>query len=149
MVNYHQHKRDGDSWYSPPFYTRPVGYKMCLRVNANGSGNGAGTHVSVGVCLMRGEHDDRLKWPFQGNITIQLLNQKKDQEHLAKTIPFDDNAIAGGYAARVTSGEYATKVLGRHQFISHTAVQSTTVTTQYLHNDCLKCRVTNIVVHSV
>ena len=121
---------------------------MSLRVDANGAGSGAGTHVSMGVCLMRGEHDDKLKWPFRGDITIQLLNQMSDQEHVEHTISFDYNAILNGFAARVTSGEYG-KGWVYIQFISHTAVKSTTRTTQYLHNDCLKWKVTNIVVHSV
>ena len=39
---------------------------MCLGVDANGDGDGAGTHVSVFVTIMRGEHDDKLTWPFRG-----------------------------------------------------------------------------------
>ena len=130
-------------------HTGPGGYKMRLRVDANGNGSGTGTHVSVYVCLMRGEHDDQLKWPFQGDITIQLLNQKRDREHVEGIIQYSDAAIADGYAARVTSGERATKGWGVAKFISNSAVESTTETTQYLHNDCLKWRVTNIVVYSV
>ena len=122
---------------------------MCLRVDANGYGSGAGTYVSVFVGLMRGEHDNKLKWPFQGDITIQLLNQKEDQEHVENTVNFGDHAIAGGSAARVTSGRRAAKGRGKAQFISHTVVESTTGTTQYLHNNCLRWRVTNIVVYSV
>ena len=104
---------------------------MCLRVDAN-DGDGAGTHVSVHVCLMRGEHDDQLKWPFQGVIVIQLLNQKKDQEHIVEIINF--------ITARVTSSGKGI-ALGFTQCISHARVESTTRTTQYLHNDCLKWRV--------
>ena len=122
---------------------------MCLRVDANGDGSGTGTHVSVFVHLMRGEHDDQLIWPFQGNITIQLLNQKKDQKHVECISDFGEGAIANGCAARVTSGKYARDGWGIFKLISHTAVESTTGTTQYLHNDCLKWRVTNIVVYTV
>ena len=116
MTDYSQHKRDDDSWYSPPFYTGLGGYKMCLRVDPNGCINGAGTHVSVFVYLMRGEHDDQLKWPFQGDITVQLLNQKSDNGHVKMTIPYNDDAIPGGYSARVTSGERATKGWGFDKF---------------------------------
>ena len=35
-------------------------YMMCLKVYANGQGDGKGTHVTVAVCLMRGEFDDLL-----------------------------------------------------------------------------------------
>ena len=34
---------------------------MCIRVDANGCGDGTGTHVSVFVCLMRGEYERKLK----------------------------------------------------------------------------------------
>jgi len=70
---------ESDNWYSPPFYTHPQGYKMCLSVVANGSGDGKGTHVSVFAYLMRGDFDDHLKWPFQGRVeqpTQKPLGQK-------------------------------------------------------------------------
>ena len=70
---------------------------MCLSVDANGDGPCAGTYVSVFVFLMRGEHDDKLKWPFRGTITFQLVNQKRDQEHAEGTINFGDRAVADGY----------------------------------------------------
>ena len=149
MTDYSQHKRDEDCWFSPPFYTGLRGYKMYLEVITNGFGRGAGTHVSVSVHLMRGEHDDQLKWPFQGDVTIQLLNQRRDEEHLKSTIVFGETAVKYGAAARVTSGERNTKKCGSFQFISHDTTESTTGTTQYLRNDCLKWRVTNIVIRSV
>ena len=122
---------------------------MCLRVDANGNGKGAGTHVSAFMYLMRGEHDDQLKWPFQGDITVQLLNQMSDLKHIEMTIHFNDAAIPSGVSARVTSGECAKEEWGFCKFTPHGVVESTTGTIQYLHNDCLKWRVTNIVVHSV
>ena len=90
MTEYAKHRRNDDHWYSPPFYTGPGGYKLCIRVAANGQGAGAGTHVSVFVHLMRGEYDDRLVWSFRGDITIQLVNQKSDQEHFERTFNFDN-----------------------------------------------------------
>ena len=88
MTEYSKHKRDGSEWHSPPFYTGPGEYKMCLRVYANGHGNGIATHVSVYVNLMRGEHDDKLIWPFLGDITVQLVNQHRDQDHVEKILHF-------------------------------------------------------------
>ena len=75
MTGYSQYKRDGNHWYSPPFYSELGGYKMCLKVYTRVLYSFY-YYVSVFVHLMRGEHDDKLKWPFQGDITIQLLNQK-------------------------------------------------------------------------
>ena len=75
MAGFDELTKKGTNWYSRPFYTGMGGYKMCLRVDANGSGAGKGTHVSVYTCLMRGEFDSHLKWPFRGTISIQLVNQ--------------------------------------------------------------------------
>jgi len=52
MTNFAEIKRSDGEWYSPPFYTHPQGYKMCLKVNANGRGGGEGTHVSVYAYLI-------------------------------------------------------------------------------------------------
>ena len=92
MTQYYTHKKNNDQWYSPPFYTGPGGYKMCIRVVAYGSGSGAGTHVSVYVHLMRGEYDSRLVWPFRGDITIQLVNHSNDLNHYEEIVHFSDGA---------------------------------------------------------
>ena len=120
---------------------------MCLRVDANGNKDGAGTHVSVSVNLMRGEHDDKLTWPFLGDITIQLVDQNSDQDHLEYTVEFDDDTAAAdeGVSGRVTVGERADYGWGLHKFISHTELESTK---QYLKNDCMKFGVNKAVVHS-
>ena len=90
MAGFDELKKEGTTWYSRPFYTGMGGYKMCLRVDANGDGDGKGTHVSVYTCLMRGEFDSHLKWPFRGTVTIQLVNQLEDKEHHTGTIPYTD-----------------------------------------------------------
>jgi hypothetical protein len=55
MLRFSEYRRSGKVWHSPPFYDE--GYKMCLAVHANGVGRGAGTHVSVALTLLKGEHD--------------------------------------------------------------------------------------------
>ena len=84
--NFKNHKKECDVWFSPPFYSHLQigGYKMCLKVVANGEASGEGTHVSVYIFLMRGEFDNVLKWPFRGKITVQL--KKKDPPHHQLTI---------------------------------------------------------------
>ena len=47
MTQYSTCKKNKDEWYSPPFYTGPGGYKMCINVVPKGWG--IGTHVSVYV----------------------------------------------------------------------------------------------------
>ena len=64
---------------------------------------------------------DQLKWPFQGVVTVQLVNQKRDQRHVEDTIDFDRVS-----AARVTYGEKDIG-LGSPILISHTTVEFTTL----------------------
>ena len=125
---------------------------MCIKVYANGRASGAGTHVTVSVHLMRGEHDSRLVWPFRGDITIQLVNHSNDQDQFEETVDFSDAAAASSAVShRVTaSGENRAKFgWGIYQFISHIIVEFTTETSRYVVNDCLTFRITNVVVHSI
>ena len=128
MTNYQQHKRDNDNWFSPPLYTHPQGYKICLSVYANGWGTGEGTHVSVYVYFMKGEFDDTLKWPFRGSILFQLLDEVNGEDHVSHTVPYDDK-VSG---ARITEGGRAPHGHGVNNFIAHSALRPT-----YLHNDTL------------
>ncbi len=130
MTNYQQHKRDDDIWYSPPVYTHHQGYKICLKVHANGSGSGKGTHVTVAVCFMRGEFDNSLKWPFRGVISYQLLNQVNGKHHKTYTITYDDK-VPNKNCGRVTEGERSLG-WGIHKFIAHTELEA-----KYLRNDTL------------
>ena len=144
MTDFEEHKKAGDVWYSPPFYSHIGGYKMCLGVVANGYGDGEATHVSVCWCLNRGEYDDQLKWPFRGAIAIQLLNQSRDEGHCERTVTFDDS-VDDEYAGRVVGQERATG-LGFGQFIAHTELN--TKNKEY-QNDSLKFRIAKFVVKSI
>ena len=105
------------TWYSRPFYTSREGYKMCLRVNANGLDRSKGTHVSMFTYLMRGEFDSRLKWPFRGTVTIQLVNQLEDREHRTVTHPYYHTA-SDASSARVPH-KAKSHGRGKHEFIPH------------------------------
>ena len=93
MDNFSQHKKDGDTWCSTPFYSGPKGYKMHLQVDANGDGSGAGTHVSVFVQIIKGEYDDTLTWPYAGTITYEIINWKEDSNHVKYTSGFSEELL--------------------------------------------------------
>ena len=113
---------------------------MCLNVYANGCGRGKGTHVSVYAYLMRGEFDDHLKWPFQGHVTVAMLNQLEDNNHTTYTIRFT-KTLEAKYVGRVTDRERASG-WGRQTFISHTDLTYTPAKNrQYLKYDCLRFRI--------
>ena len=141
MSNFKVHKQNGDHWYSPPFYTHPQGYKMCLKVYANGWNVGMDTHVSVFAFLMRGEFDDYLKWPFQGHVTVAILNQLEDNNHATKTIRFTDTTEAK-YIARVTDEERALSGWGKNKFIAHSDLDyKPAKNCQYLKYDSLRFQI--------
>ena len=144
MISFEQHKVDGDSWYSLPFYTHPRGYKICLCVSANGSSAGEGTHVSVYGYLMRGELDDYLKWPFQGDITVAMLNQLEDSNHITNTIEFTDTRDKQ-VVGRVSKKDRAPGAWGYHSFIAHTELDyNPAKNCQYLKYDCLRFRIVKV-----
>ena len=142
MPDFAQHKLDDDEWFSPPFYTHTHGYKMCLRVFANGYGV-KGRCVSVFNFLMQGEYDDELEWPYAGTIDIHLVNQLQDQNHHKASLRFEyaDDFIG---LKRVTGLHRAERACGgRHEFIIHTALDlSHEQNTQYLKDNELYFTIT-------
>lgn len=46
------------------------------------------THVSVVAMIIEGENDSNLKWPFVGCVTITLLNQLENKNHVRKSVTF-------------------------------------------------------------
>ena len=133
MPEFKQHKSLNDIWYSPPFYTHPGGYKMCIEVDVNGFGDGENTQVSVFAYLMQGRNDDNLLWPFTGKVTITLLNQLADMNHYTRTVSFpqDDEATM-----RVVRGERSYTAYGFPKFIAHSRLDA-----HYLKDDCLYFRI--------
>ncbi len=139
LINYLKHKSDKDEFYSPPFYTSYNGYKMCLRIDANGWGAGEGTHVSVYASLMKGDNDDSLSWPFTWTVTIELLNQLEDKNHYKERLTFPADNVA---SQRVVNGERAQKGYGHPKLISHANLDYNAYeNTQYLKDDTLVFRV--------
>ena len=111
--------------YLPPFYTHTHGYRMCVRVYPNGYGDGKGTHVSIFTHMMQGPFDDYLKWPFRGEITIQIVNQVGDHDHVERIIDYNDK----------TSDETAGRVNGKERPMFHTFLAPYSVHRRMYHNE--------------
>ena len=90
---------------------------MCLCVCPNGCGDAKGTHVSIFTYLMKGFYDDHVKWPFRGVITIKIVNQAGDHDHIEKIITYSDQT-PNSAAGRVTNGERSGGGRGKHQFLA-------------------------------
>ena len=129
-------------WFSPSFYSHQQGYRLCLRVDSNGGGSGKGTHVSVFICIMRGQFDDSLQWPVMGAITIQLLNQIEDKNHVecinnlsVGVDPECNERVTGSISTRSPGW-------GFYEFIPHSSLgYDAAKNTQYLQNDTLRIRI--------
>ena len=138
MDKFQEYKENDSQWYSGSFHTHPRGYKMCLRVDANGYDKGSGTHLSLFTCFMKGEFDNELPWPFYGNIVVKLLNQNADDHHHEYTIYYDNTTTE--YAGRMRIGTRS-RGWGNSRFVSHQVLERSDSRVQYLKDDCLKFQV--------
>ena len=145
MFNYSEHKRVGDDWYSVPFYSTTNGYTLQLKVRTNRFGDG--THISVGVRLMKGENDETLIWPLNSEITIQLLNWREDKGHVETIIDHYNAPIA--YRKKIVDGETERGSQTKPQVIPHKELPyNADNNTEYLHNDTLCFRVSKVIIHT-
>ena len=143
-IDFHVNNAIKEVQHLPSFYTHSHGYCMCIRVHTNGAGSGEGTHVSISTCLNQGPCDDHLKWPFRGEITIQIVDQAGDHSHVEMTIPFNDKTPEPS-AGRVIDKERAEKGWGFYKFLAHTDLEyNGAKNTQYLKDDIIIVRVVRV-----
>ncbi len=143
VPNFQKLKNDDDGYNAESLYTHPGGYKVCIRVRPNGYHSGHGTHVSAWLCGCPGDNDGDLKWPADCTITLQLLNQHRDQDHVTVTERFNWTRTKNVTAASPNP------CLG-HKLIAHKHLEwNAAEQTQYLKDDCLQFRIAKIQVHSL
>lgn len=141
MQGFQEYKAANKCWYSPGFLSHPGGYKMCLRVEATGIQPSQTDCISVFVCLMQGENDSSLVWPFRGSITVELLNQLRDSNHHRGVIHFQSPNKSTNRVSCVVSSTGR----GWPQFIPHAALEyQAEITCQYLRDDCLYFRIAQV-----
>ena len=80
-----------------------------------------------------------IKWPFWGNITIQLLNHKLgNRQHWAVTIPYTNATSEASAASRRVTDGVLSLGRGKPKFIPHSSLGlSVASNRQYLKDDCL------------
>ena len=126
MSEYTKKKEDDEDWYSDPFYTHEEGYKMQLNVLPGGYDKGKETYLSVYLYLLKGPHDDKLRWPLEKKFKVTLLNQSSDTEHHSVT-----RSVDGG--KRIICSSDSKDVWHKSQFIKTLTLQHS----QYLKSDSL------------
>ena len=144
LKNFKKMKKE---WYGPAFYTHIGGYKMCLKITATCWNDG----ISLLIHVLKGEFDSHLKWPFKGEITVQLINQAEGGKHYECKPVEIGNATCDGYDTvfkRWTEHDRSSVGWGMKKFISHADLYKPEEGKEYLKNDTLKFRVTKAVVTS-
>ena len=109
-------KKHNAEWYSPYFLSHRQGYQLQLRVDCGGVMDGKGSHISVFVYITKGEHDKSLKWPFEGSLTIRLLDQIGSVHH-ERFVDFP-KGLSTEIAGCVKEGVRAKRGQGFSQYIS-------------------------------
>ena len=137
---YQEEKTRGGYIYSLPMYTHPGGYKFKLSLRPNGHGKGHSTHVSVSVLSLKCNHDATLKVPVKFTISVQLLNQHRNQDHHTRDIQCEikNKERIGG--VMYVGSDWTFIPLADLEW-NHDKQ------TQYLKDDCLRFRIAKIVIH--
>jgi len=126
MPEYSQKRKEQTDWYSGSFYTHHKGYRLCVNVCITPP------YMSVGLLLMKGPHDEKLKWPMKGYCEVKLLNQISNSEHYTKVCV---DTLSNG-RKRVIRGERSTyHVWSMTTFVTDDELQKITTTCQYLKDD--------------
>ena len=81
ISEFSKRKQFNNIYFSPPFTTGPQGYKFSIKAFANGFSSGRGSNITMSAIIMKGQHDDHLKWPFTGTFIIEVLNWLEDKGH--------------------------------------------------------------------
>jgi hypothetical protein len=121
------------SIYSPPFYSSPMGYKMCMRLYLNGDGQARRTHLSLFFVLMRGDYDAILTWPFEYKISFCLYDQTGAQRHIIDS--FRPDAKSNSFQRPRSSMNIAS---GIPKFLPLTIIQQDN--NPFVRDDCMFIR---------
>ncbi|CAI2312195.1 unnamed protein product [Caenorhabditis sp. 36 PRJEB53466] len=79
------------SLFSQPFYSHGYGYKMMAVAAPYGDGLAFREYFSVFVCLLKGEWDDVLEWPFRCDVSFSIVSSDR-KELMTKTIDVNETA---------------------------------------------------------
>ncbi|XP_037968203.2 TNF receptor-associated factor 6-B [Plutella xylostella] len=116
--------------YSPGFYTSPNGYRFCIRLNISPQNTSC---FALHLHLMQTEYDDCLEWPFNGRISIAMINQYDSDLTQRDTMMSNTNLIA----FRKPTAEICLRGFGYTEY----ALVNDVVRNGFVKNDTLIIRV--------
>ena len=138
LAEFEKYKKNDICLYSTGFYTKDIGYKMCLTLFANGRVYKSEDYVAVGSCIMKGVHDHQLTWPVKGTLTVQLLNQLSDSNHSEPVKFYFDGCSRSCQRVEIVSH----RGVWNDQFIHHNKLSyDADKKCQYLKDDCVFFRI--------
>ena len=147
LYEFSKRKQFNNEYCSTPFYTHPRGYKMRVVVDSNGKSFHSRGHVSVSVLLLKGEFDNELCWPFEGDVIVEVLNWRQDSQHHMRVINLSEH-LTQDPPARVIASSGVGLECYLAQFMAHSAFDHDTTEICYLENDCLWFRVSGVIIYS-
>ncbi len=111
ISNFSNLKDPEDVSYSNSFYTHTLGYNMCLAIQHKSG------YLSVSTHILKGEHDEELTWPLQGEVTIKLVGQDSERSH-SRVVEYT-REVEEECAGRVMGKDERSKELGKRNFIPY------------------------------
>ena len=135
MPNYEDYRKDS-IWASPSFYSNPGGYKLCCQVCPKGV---AENYLSLYVHICRGEFDDKLKWPFNGVINVQLFNRQTDKWENNRKIVLDDSMPIA--IRKRAEDVFSSDGCGYRQWISSDNIQN-----KYVRKGIIRFKVSEVIL---
>ena len=126
----------GSFWDSPMFYASS-GHAFLLRAYPSGILTGSGTHLSISLYLMKTAQDAQLVWPVWAKLSIELLNQLSNEKHHEIIAKMNANCNI-----QPLQKYHSSLIL--QQFLPHGKLGFDHHICQYLKDDCLFFRISNI-----
>ena len=109
--------------------------QICVKVNVNG-------YIGVYVHLMKGPNDDKLIWPFCGDVVVELVNWIEDKDHHRQVLELSPEVVTNKACNKVLVSN-CSNGWGTGKFIQHSSISP-----QFLQDGCLYFRVKEVIVHS-
>ena len=135
LTNYQEIRAKRNLMMSSTLSTHPGGIRFVLFISPSGTLGGR-SYLSLGY---KPEHTSAVKLPAKFTITLELLNQHRDQDHYRRNIQCDvDKDMLQERSGLVT-------YYNAPKYIRHTDLEwNEDKQTQYLKNDCLKFRIIKV-----
>ena len=96
------------------------------------------------VGLLKGEHDDRLGWPLELDVAIELLNWREDKGHHEQTVTMIQWILSYATKNGIKMSPWSNAI--HPSLATYPIINS--ANTEYLRNNSLRLRVNTATIHS-